>query len=95
MGQPTRLGIIELLYESEMTVSEIADHLKADVTSVSKHLALLRGVGIVRSRKEGLTAYCALVVPQLIAFVRCVDGLLDRRVISRCPEGVLERQGCR
>ena len=82
LGQPTRLGIIELLQEREMTVSEIADRLCANVTSVSKHLSLLRGLGIVRGRKVGLTTYCTLAMPQLEAFIRCAEGRVAQQVVD-------------
>lgn len=79
LGQPTRLGVVELLQKREMTVSEIADRLGADVSNVSKHLALLRGVGIVRTRKVGPSVLCTLSMPQLRPFLRCVGKCANRR----------------
>jgi ArsR family transcriptional regulator, arsenate/arsenite/antimonite-responsive transcriptional repressor len=72
LGHPMRLAIMGLLQERELTVNEIADRLNANVTSVSKHLSLLRGLGIVRGRKVGPAAYRKLGMPQLIDFVGCV-----------------------
>jgi DNA-binding transcriptional ArsR family regulator len=79
LGHPTRLGIIELLQERELTVSEIADRLDAGVTSVSKHLSLLRGLGMVRGRKVGLTMCCTLSLFPLSPFIRCVEKRVNRR----------------
>ena len=82
LGQPTRLGIVELLQGRDMQVSEIAEHLDADLTSVSKHLAVLRGLGLVEGRKVGLKLSCTLAVPQLGAFVRCVEERVAQRMIK-------------
>ena len=85
LGHPVRLGIIELLQENELTVSEIADWLGADVTSVSKHLSLLRGLGMVRGRKDGLAMCCALSFFQLSPFIRCVEKRVNRRTGDEEP----------
>jgi DNA-binding transcriptional ArsR family regulator len=96
LGHPTRVGIIELLHEKEMTVSEIADLLFANVTGVSKHLSVLRRLGIVRGRKVGLIVYCSLATPQLIAFIDCVDSRISQRIvgheaISLVPAGAVDQ----
>lgn len=98
MGQPTRLRILELLQETEMTVTEIAYRLEADVTTVSKHLSFLKGLGIVRIRKAGFRVYCVLAMPELMVFVGCVETFIGQRLLNhevgsdRCacePERVL------
>jgi DNA-binding transcriptional ArsR family regulator len=91
MGRPTRLGIIELLQEREMCVSEIAGHLGANVTSVSKNLSFLRRIGIVRDRKVGVMTYFICAMPELCAFFGCVEGHVGQRIadchaISQGPE---------
>ncbi|MBI5572160.1 MAG: winged helix-turn-helix transcriptional regulator [Desulfomonile tiedjei] len=82
LGQPTRLGIVELLQGHDMQVGEIAERLCANVTSVSKHLGVLRGLGIVEGRKVGLKLSCTLSVPQLDTFMRCVEERVARRIIK-------------
>jgi DNA-binding transcriptional ArsR family regulator len=83
MGRPTRLGIIELLQEREMCVSEIAGHLGANVTSVSKNLSFLRRIGIVRDRKVGVMTYFVCAMPELGAFFGCVEGHVAQRTPDR------------
>ena len=82
LGQPTRLGIVELLQGHDMQVGEMAELLGADLTSVSKHLAVLRQLGIVEGRKVGLKLSCTLAVPQLGAFMRCVEERVAQRIIK-------------
>jgi hypothetical protein len=49
---------------------------------VSKHLSLLRGLGIVRGRKVALRTYCALAMPQLGTFIRCAEGRVTQQVVE-------------
>ena len=73
MGQPIRLGIVELLLGGEKRVSEIADLLGSDVTNVSKHLTLLRKYGMVADRKQGLQTFCRSTIPDIKEFLECVE----------------------
>ena len=53
MAEPRRRDILEFLAGEERTVSEIVDALELEQPSVSKHLRVLRDVGLVQSRREG------------------------------------------
>jgi DNA-binding transcriptional ArsR family regulator len=54
LAHPTRLQILELLRSGERCVCEIFPELKIEQSSASRHLALLKKEGLLRSRKEGL-----------------------------------------
>lgn len=53
MGEPTRLKILERLFHSPASVSEILETTGGTQANVSKHLAVLHSGGLVRRRKEG------------------------------------------
>ncbi len=53
LGDPTRLRILQLLFECERTVGELVDLLELPQARVSTHLACLRWCGYVRARKDG------------------------------------------
>ena len=53
VGNPSRLKIVHRLGEGEATVGELTTLTELDQSTVSKHLALLRGQGIVDDRREG------------------------------------------
>lgn len=57
LADPTRLRILALLSEGECGVGDIADHLDVSQSAVSHQLRLLRGLDIVRFRKEGREVY--------------------------------------
>jgi len=57
LADPTRLRILALLSEGECGVGDIADHLDVSQSAVSHQLRLLRGLDIVRFRKDGREVY--------------------------------------
>ena len=60
LGDPTRLKILDLLQERDMTAGEIADKFKMSWPSVSHHLDLLKRAGLVTSEKDGQYVYYSL-----------------------------------
>jgi DNA-binding transcriptional ArsR family regulator len=53
IAEPRRRHILELIAAEERSVGEIADALELEQPSVSKHLQVLRNVGLVTVRREG------------------------------------------
>jgi DNA-binding transcriptional ArsR family regulator len=53
VAEPRRRQILELIAAEERSVGEIADALKLGQPSVSKHLHVLRDVGLVTDRRDG------------------------------------------
>ena len=51
--EPRRLQILEIIWDRELSVNEIASHLPVSVAAVSQHLAKLRAAGLVSVRAEG------------------------------------------
>ena len=53
IGDSTRIRILDLLRDEELTVTEITDRLGTSQQNASKHLGLLLQAGILARRKEG------------------------------------------
>jgi len=53
VAEPRRRDILEFIAAEERSVNEIADALELEQPSVSKHLQVLRNVGLVTVRREG------------------------------------------
>ena len=53
VAEPQRRAILDFLAGDERSVSEIVDALELAQPSVSKHLRVLRDVGLVRARRDG------------------------------------------
>ncbi len=53
VAEPRRRDILNYLALEERSVSEIVDALEMEQPSVSKHLRVLKDVGLVDARREG------------------------------------------
>jgi DNA-binding transcriptional ArsR family regulator len=80
MGHPLRLGIIEFLQQGEMCVCDIVTHVGTEISNVSKHLSVLKKAGIVTDRRDGLKIMYSLTMPCALDFVRCVEGVVIKRL---------------
>ncbi|NOX96546.1 MAG: winged helix-turn-helix transcriptional regulator [Nitrospirae bacterium] len=54
LANPTRLNILEILKENEQCVKAMEELLEVGQSALSQHLALLRHLGIVDCRREGM-----------------------------------------
>jgi ArsR family transcriptional regulator len=77
MAHPSRLFIIEELSKHERCVSELADMIGADVSTVSKHLSVLKNAGLVTDEKRGNSIYYNLRCSCIMDFVGCVEDVLS------------------
>ena len=79
MAHPTRLFIVEELSHQECCVCELTEMIGADVSTVSKHLSVLRQAGIVRDEKRGSQVFYSLLVPCVLNFFSCVETVLSSK----------------
>ncbi len=79
-GHPIRLAIIDFLKDGERCVCDIAEHVEAKRSNVSRHLAVLLKAGIVEHRKDGLKMMYSLKTTCVLNFMSCVEGVLRLRV---------------
>ena len=77
MAHPSRLLIVEELSKKERCVSELTEMIEADVSTVSKHLSVLKNVGIVADEKRGSQVYYKLVVLCILDFFKCAETVID------------------
>jgi ArsR family transcriptional regulator len=64
LSDETRLRILRLVSQAELSVGEIARCLAMGQSRVSNHLKILREVGLVGERHEGSYTFCRLEVPR-------------------------------
>ena len=65
LAHPTRIAILELLRDGEMSARAIIDRLGIEQANASQHLAILRSRQIVTNRKEGNQVFYSLRDPLL------------------------------
>jgi ArsR family transcriptional regulator len=76
MAHPTRLCIVDELSKGKMCVNELTSIIGADMSTVSKHLAVLKNAGIINSNKQGANVYYILKMPCMLGFFSCVETVL-------------------
>lgn len=60
IGDPSRIRILDLLREEELSVGEIAARLGTSQQNASKHLGILLQAGILTRRKQGNSSLYAI-----------------------------------
>ena len=77
LGHPTRLAIVDMLAGGERCVCEINEQIDADMSTVSRHLSVLRNVGILSSDKRGNQVFYRLECPCITSFYGCVESVIN------------------
>src|SRR3974377_218140 len=78
MSHPTRLFIVdELATNGERCVCELTEMVGADISTVSKHLAVLKNAGIISDDKRRNQVFYRLAVPCIMDFFRCVEAVVE------------------
>ena len=80
MGHPTRLFIVDELSKGERCVCELRDMIGVDISTVSKHLSVLKQAGIVVDDKRGLQVWYNLRMPCILKFFGCVEDVIRANV---------------
>lgn len=63
LADPTRLRLVNLIARQELCVCYLIHVINAPQPKISRHLAYLRRVGIVKARREGKWMHYRLAVP--------------------------------
>jgi len=85
LADPTRRQILQDLRDGELSAGDIAGRFTITPQSISRHLSVLRGSGLVVERREANRIYYSLVEERLAL---CVGNFLS----TVCPEQVVLRR---
>jgi len=84
LAHPARLMIVDELTEhGQRCVCELTELVGTDLSTVSRHLSVLRNAGIVESEKRGTTVYYRLRVKCIRKFFECVESVLRASLKDR------------
>ena len=79
MAHPSRLLIINAVAEEPLCVCELRDLVGHDISTVSKHLSILKDAGILESEKRGKQIFYSLSMKCVIIFSGCIRSTLEER----------------
>lgn len=77
LAHPSRLLIVDELARGERCVCELTAMVGADVSTVSKHLSVLKNGGIVSDERRGTQVFYSLKVPCILDFFGCVEAVVE------------------
>lgn len=88
LAHPLRIRILEILSAGDRTVQELQQLLAVEQPVVSQQLAVLRGKGIVTTRKLGTTVHYSLtdqLITRLLAIAREIfnNRLVDSQTMLK------------
>lgn len=77
LAHPTRLFIVDELARHERCVFDLTEMIGADMSTVSKHLSILKGAGIVEDERRGTQVFYTLKIPCVLNFFSCVADVQE------------------
>lgn len=88
LADPIRLEILSFLRNGEKCVCEIVPHLNLIQPLVSRHLKILKDVGIVRCRKDGTKRMYSTVDPKIYGVTDALTSDLVDALMKKAFESV-------
>ena len=76
LAHPTRLFIVDFLADGEKCVCEIVEQVGVDISTISKHLSVMKNAGLVEYEKRGLNVFYKLVCPCISELFICLENIL-------------------
>lgn len=80
LGHPTRLWVAEQLADGEKCVREPAEFIDADLSTISKHLSVLKQAEVVAVEKRVKMAPYRLKAPCIPDYIPCVEKVIKARI---------------
>ncbi len=79
-SNPTRLEILNLLRDKEMSVTELIGKTKLSQANISQHLSIMKNKGIAESRRRGKNIYYRLANPKIIKAFDMIREVLAEKL---------------
>ena len=76
ISDETRLRMLVLLYNKELCVCEICEILEVSQTKISRHLAKLRDIGLVKDERQNQSVFYSLNI-QDEQIINIIMGIND------------------
>lgn len=83
LGHPARVRILELLREGERSVGTLQAELGLDSGGTSQHLAALRRIGLVESRREGTSVFYRVDDKTVFDLLEAGRAIIGRRLAEQ------------
>lgn len=85
LASPARLKIVDELSRGERCVCELQPLFPMNKSTLSRHVAALKNVGIVGERRDGVRIYLRLLTPCVTNMFDCAMGVIRSSAIRHRP----------
>ena len=79
-AHPGRLQILDLLGSGEKGISDMQSALGISKTGMSQHIAILKSVGVITTRRNGKQIYCSLAMPEVKQACQLIRKVLHTQI---------------
>jgi ArsR family transcriptional regulator, virulence genes transcriptional regulator len=79
-ANPIRLEMLDLLGKGERIVGDLQKELGISKANMSQHIAVLKGAGVVTTRRDGKQFYCSLTIPEVTQACQLIHNVLRAQV---------------
>lgn len=79
LAHPTRLFIIHAVKDKKMSVKELTKIADIDISTMSKHLDILKRNKIIEGEKVKNFIYYRLAIPCVLEFMNCAVKVINKK----------------
>lgn len=76
LGHPTRLQIVEKLADGEQCVCALLEMFDVDMSTLSRHLSVLKNAGVVVDERRGKNVFYSLRCPCILNMFDCLEEVM-------------------
>ena len=76
----TRLKILNLLRDKEMSVTELIEKTRLSQVNISQHLSIMKSKGIVISNRKGKNIYYKITNPKIVKAFDIIREVLAEKL---------------
>jgi len=84
LGHPARLALVLAVAEGELCVCELTDLVGHDMSTISRHLAVLTAAGVLTSEKRANKVFYRLHTPCVLTMFACLQQSACRPAAPAC-----------
>jgi DNA-binding transcriptional ArsR family regulator len=79
LAHKSRLYIVSMLENGEKNVQEMTTELEVDMSTVSRHLSVLKNAGIIVAEKRKNQIFYTLKTRCVLGFFQCVENVIQNK----------------
>ncbi len=79
LAHPTRLFIIHAVKDQKLSVKELTEMVDIDISTMSKHLDILKRLKIIEGEKVKNFVYYRLTIPCVLDFMNCAIKVINKK----------------